>query len=410
MTSRTVPSAFGVLVFGLFVGGCAESGLPAGELPDLGVVPDLRGACPAQPAFGRTAHYAIGPNVSFLHAIADLDRDGRGDLLATGSGVFSGQLDELVVAYGQPGGGFRAPLLLRSAELLGPTVAGDLDGDGWLDLVTAEEVRSVLLVLRNGGGGGGDRFSVAAEIPVPENPHELGLADLDADGDLDLVVNGSGYRGMEILLNQGGLGFARRGTVLHHGVATIGLSVADMNGDRRPDLIVANHNENTVTVYSGRGDGSFAGADFPVGGLTMAVSVGDVDGDRAPDVITADLKSRYLLLRNRGDGSLEAPAPLPFPDAIPSQRLAIADVTGDGLPELFYVHLRAQSAGVLVNAGGGRFRPPRHFPIGREAYGIQLADLDGDRALDLVMASIDGPREDPATTAHATVLYNLCSP
>lgn len=410
MSSRLALPGCIALLSSLFLAGCYESGLPAGELPDLGVVPDLRGTCPAEPAFGRTTHHTMGPGSTALLAIADLDRDGRPDLIGIRADFpEKHQPDHISIAYAKPDGGFREPILRSFGRTLTGVVAGDLDGDGRPDLVVQTVEPSSILVLHNGAD---DQLSVAADILILDNTSELVLADLDVDGDLDIVANNAGYRAVLILLNQASREFTLRSMVQHHGVATSGIAVADIDGDRRPDLLVSNFNEKTITLSSGRGDGTFsAGTDHPTGGMLFDLAVGDVDGDRAPDVIAADFTNgRHVLFRNQGNGALAAPTPLPLPDKTPGQKLGIADVTGDGLPELFYVHPLARSAGVLTNAGGGRFRPARNFPIGREAIGIQVADLDGDGALDLVTTTVGGMLGNPGEPVYATILHNLCGP
>src|SRR5205823_606771 len=133
----------------------------------------------------------------------------------------------------------------------------DLDGDGRPDLAVANYASANVTLLRNQGGGSVATFP-GSPITVGTSPQAIAAADLDGDGRPDLAVANFGSDIVTLLRNQGGGGFAAfPGSPITVGTSPSAITAADLDGDGRPDLAVTNFGSNDVTLLRNLGGGSF---------------------------------------------------------------------------------------------------------------------------------------------------------
>lgn len=187
-------------------------------------------------------------------------------------------------------GTFTAPVAYAvEAQPLALALA-DLDGDGKLDVIVANQYANTIGVLRNAGDGT-FLFLPLADVGVDAQPTTIAVADLNGDGALDVVLAYNGGAMLSVLLNAGGGALAP--PVDYAVMSSPAVAVGDVNGDGALDLVSSGG-----SVLLGHGDGTFAPrVDYPV--LPgSAVAVGDVDGDGTPDVVIPSV--RLAVLRNRG--------------------------------------------------------------------------------------------------------------
>lgn len=164
------------------------------------------------------------------------------------------------------------------------------------------------------------------------------------------------------------------------------LARADLDGDGKADLVVANFGSNSVSVLAGRGDGSFGpGRDFPAGTSPRAIEIGDFDGDGSPDVVTANANSNDVsLLLNSGTGTLGAAIALPA--GVAPFGIAKGDLNGDGRPDLVVANFQASNVSVLINTGNANFAAQQTFGVGSGPFSVRVADLNNDGRPDIATA------------------------
>jgi hypothetical protein len=231
-------------------------------------------------------------------------------------------------------------------------VAADVNGDGKVDLISANTGANTLTVLTNNGSGG---FTLASS-PGSGGAGMVVAADVNRDGKVDLVGVILGSPGsLLVLTNNGSGGFGSNAT-LSVGIFPRWLTTADVNGDGAVDLISANQTPSTLSVLTNNGSGGFTLASSPSTGdftFPFSVTAADVNGDGKVDLITANGISSGTLsvLTNDGSGGF-ALALSPVVGSFPHSVTA-ADVNGDGKVDLIGANQTGNSGNtlsVLVNA------------------------------------------------------------
>jgi hypothetical protein len=245
----------------------------------------------------------------------------------------------------------------------GPTqiAIGDLDGDGKPDLVVGNSYDSTVWVYRNISTNGtlaAASFAPAIVLPVvgsgSGNNVWVALADLVGDGRLDIVACNGGYNSVSVFKNlslPGSITTNSFGSRVDFSVAGLPNSVAvmDLDGDGKPEIITANYAGNTVAVLRNIGingtitTNSFAApVYFPAGPAPNQVAIADLDGDGKPDIVTAntlpftlDTNNAVSVLRNISTvGNIAFASTVNFPGVPTSCNLAIGDLDGDGKLDL----------------------------------------------------------------------------
>ena len=284
----------------------------------------------------------------------------------------------------------------------------DLNRDGRLDMVTRHLLQRKLGVFLGDGRGG---FAAATPIALDYQPGWIAAADVNGDAIADLVSTKSERDDVDVFLGDGKGGFARAdGSPFAASPSreffTRGVELLDVNEDRRLDIVTTNGRDNTFGILFGNGRGGFAPGPVVRRASTNeqrhVFAFGDVDGDGHADAIVATrvneestAPERTAMLRGDGKGAFtEMTTTLTLPPGANS--MTLADVNGDGRVDLVSTHAKTRLLSVLLNDGAGRFTPAPGSPldIGDEAFGVIVADANGDGRPDLLAG----------TAASATVL------
>ncbi len=165
---------------------------------------------------------------------------------------------------------------------------------------------------------------------------------------------------------------------------------ADLNGDGKPDLAVANYLNYTVSVLLGKGNGTFgAPTEYTVGLDPASIVIADLTGDGKPDLAVANSGDGTVsVLANLGFGAFATPVNHAVGTA-PSALWAV-DLNGDGKVDLAVADPANNAVSVLMNQGNGSFTAPVEHAVGLLPYSVTAADLNGDGEPDVVAANVDG--------------------
>ncbi len=331
-------------------------------------------------------------------AVGDFNGDGVLDVAVTDGGTTPYQVRVLL---GAGDGSFQPAQSLAAPNRPQALAVGDFNGDGALDLVTANDTAgSVSVFLGNGDGS----FQPDRTFAAGSYPHGVTVGDFNGDGIADLAVadegtNPSFQDGRVSVLLGNGDGSFQPAQSFAAGSRSYAVVAGDFNGDGISDLAVANFDSGTVSILLGNGDGSFQAAqDFAAGSYAASLATADFNNDSLSDLAVENFGGVAVLLSN-GDGSF--PTPSSFPAGTGPEAVAVADFNGDGIPDLAVADSGSSfghgSGAVLLNNGNGTFQPPLTFATGAFPTSIAVGDFNGDGIPDLVTTD----------TSHNTVRVQL---
>ena len=229
-------------------------------------------------------------------------------------------------------------------------------------------------------------FASQVTYATGNTPYSSTLADLNADGKLDLIVPNQGSNDLSVLLGNGDGTFQPQ-TILSTGITAKEVAAGDVNGDGKIDLVLGNYNGNSVSVLLGNGDGTFKPqATFSTGLSPRFPELGDVNGDGITDIVVVNRDNNTVsVLLGNGDGTFKPQAT--FSTGNGPKSVAIDDVNGDGKPDLVVGNYISNSVSVLLGNGNGTFQPQTTFATGQYPRSVTLGDLNGDGKLDIVIAN-----------------------
>ena len=333
-------------------------------------------------AYGDIALQVVGtiPSLSGYEIVAaDFNNDGKVDLGVAGSENASGS-GTVHLGTGVGAFGPRHDFATGGNLSIGMS-AGDLDGDGKVDLALASSPNNVSLLRGNGDGTFGVNRAVAPD-GVNADFKKVALAEMTGDSHLDLVLAGSAN--VRVAKGNGSGAFSFVG---QSGAPAVDIAVADLDGDGDRDIASVSGTAFTnLAISYNPGNGAIAtGAIYTVGGIAIAVAAGDVNHDGYPDlVVGCDIPGDLFFLRNLGDGSF-APATSVAGSGW-RRAVAVVDVDGDGDPDIVAANYLADNVEVYLGDGSGGFGPSTTFATGHRPVSIASGDFNADGATDLALA------------------------
>src|SRR6266540_3828415 len=321
--------------------------------------------------------FAGGHSISI--AIADVNGDGNQDvvvaiqesnfvsvLLGNGNGTFQSQQSVLVGT---------APQFVAVA---------DVNEDGFSDLVTSGPFNYVLVLSFGNGEGSVQPQPAPPSFAVGTFPLSIAVGELNSDGFPDVVTANRTSGDVSVLLGNG------NGTFQPQQRASTGSSpqstaIADLNGDGFRDLVVANGGTNDVSILLGNGDGTFQTQQrFAAGSFPNSMAIADLNGDDVPDLAVLS-SSAVAVLRGNGNGTFQAEQR--FTAGFGSRSVKVVDVNGDSFLDLLTANRVTGDFSVLLGNGAGNFQSHQRFVAGNDPRSMAVLDVNGDGKPDVITAN-----------------------
>lgn len=328
-------------------------------------------------SFNLASSPAVGKSPSWV-AVGDFNGDGILDLAVTNYSS-----NTLSILLGDGKGNFTLASSPATGVNPASVAVGDFNGDGKLDLAVANYFNGGVLTVLLGDGTG--NFALASSPQSNARyPQTVVVGDFNGDGKLDLATADMYDFTVSILLGDGTGNFSP-GVTFGGGSSPYDLAVGDFNQDGNLDLAVGNFGANDFLALMGDGKGNFnSSTSLGVGCEPLVVTAGDFNGDGKLDVVAGDdVCSLATPLLGDGMGNFTALPSLTFADTIPFA-IAAGDFNGDNKLDVAIANWRG-SISVLLGDGTGNFTVATSPTIGLDPEGIALGDFNGDGLLDIAV-------------------------
>ena len=324
---------------------------------------------------------------SIFVATGDFNADGVPDLVTANDGGNT-NANTVSVLLGNGDGTFQAPIVSTTGTNPTGIVVGDFNGDGIADVATVDNTQesqcanngAVSVLLGNGDG----TFHPHVEYCVGFAPDSITAADFNKDGKLDLAVADGGGSEMSVLLGNGDGTFQQQ-TTYATGMGPGAITSGDFNNDGNVDLALMDDcsTGTCVTVFLGKGDGTFQTAINSNAPFSGVLAAGDLNHDGNLDLVAAGgyMPGEVAVFLGEGNGSFQAAVEYTIGnDAV---GVTLADFNGDGNLDIATASYFDPWESILLGNGDGTFGTPMNFGAGEGPGPNIAADFNGDGKMDL---------------------------
>ena len=358
----------GVNISGTFTGnGTGVTNLPFSSVGD--------GALSASGGTFSSATYMVGPGPHNVVA-TDVNGDGKLDLIS------ANEIANTLTILTNNGSGILVSNASYTVAGANDVVAADVNGDGKLDLISTSG--SSLVILTNSGNGA---FGSNTTLNVGGTCQSVAAADVNGDGKMDLIAANVDGKSVVVFTNNGGGVFSSNASYsLGSSDQPNSIVAADINGDGKPDIICANMSSiGSLEVLTNDGSGHFAVSLSVNDQYSFGVAVADINGDGKPDIVFVDYLGGLNVLTNDGSGNFPNLATYNIPYNVFS--VTMADANGDGKPDVIFVDNAIDTLNVWTNNGSGQFGSYASYTVGFNPEGVTAANLNGNGYTDLITAN-----------------------
>jgi hypothetical protein len=327
----------------------------------------------AQVCFNTATNFATGSSPESI-IYSDFNGDGIIDLATANDGG-----NDVSVLLGNGSGGFSSANNFSAGLRVRSIASADFNGDGYMDLATANYNSNNASILLGTGTG---TFSAATNFTAGTGCINVSCADFNLDGKIDIAVVNYFSSDVSILLGTGTGSFGSA-TNFTLGTSPYFAVTGDFNKDGKLDLGVTNSSSNNVSVLLGTGTGSFGTAvNYAVATTPISVTCSDFNLDGNVDLATANFSSNNVsVLLGNGLGGFGSASN--FIAATGVRGIISADYNGDGKPDLATTNYSSNNVSVLLGTGTGSFSAPTSAIVGANPYSLISADFNKDGKIDI---------------------------
>jgi hypothetical protein len=281
-------------------------------------------------------------------------------------------------------------------------VVTDFDGDGKSDIVVAQDGITYVAIFHNTSSTGKLSFDAKQDVSVGNYPSNIAVGDIDGDGYPDLITASTGAQILSVFRNTSTLGTISFASRVDISVVCAGMAIGDIDGDGKPDIVVSNPQAGKVSILRNTTVGSVISFAPPVdfivptnGSTPFSVTLGDIDGDGKVDVITPNFDANSVsVLRNTStSGSISFAARADFATGSRANAAAVADIDGDGKLDIVVANALSNSISIFHNTsfiGAVSFAGKSDINVGTYPSNVTVVDLDGDGRPDLAVNNQNG--------------------
>ena len=336
-----------------------------------------------------------GPNSV---TIGDYDLDGRVDIATVNYGSNTLSVFRNIGVHENISFSSRIDLGLGGGSPIFVST-NDIDGDGKLDIVVVVNNFNVVSVYRNTSISGTISFAPKIDFNTSNSPRGISISDLNGDGKLDLVVANSATNTVSILKNTSVIGTLSFATKVDYttGNSPQSVSTNDLNGDGKLDIAITNSLSNTISILRNTGSNgtiSFATkVDYATGTTPMSISIDDFNGDGKSDISVANKGSNNIsILRNiTNNNILSFAAKVDFLTGLAPINISTGDLNGDGNIDITIANNNSNTVSVLKNTSVGgviSFSSKVDFTAGTTPSAVSIGDIDMDGKIDVIVGNV----------------------
>ncbi|MEO6771416.1 MAG: VCBS repeat-containing protein [Kofleriaceae bacterium] len=337
-------------------------------------------------------------------AVADVDGDGKPDIVLAGTDAGDLEVYLDTTDPGSPTPGFALPSGVLSGLTPSRVVLADLNGDGKPEMIAGESGTTLSIVVNTTTQPGQVAFAAGRPQPMfGTDVQAIAAGDLNGDGKLDLATSDTSQNLVHEALNQTTvddptmIAFSAVSTTAS-GALPADLALADCDGDGVLDTVVADQNEAQVQVILGATQSSDT---MPYFGSRRSaalqgpyrLAITDLDHDGDPDVlVTTKSKPLVAVLTNDGHGQMGVATPA---TTYPTVAVAVLDLDGDGFMDFVVASTNSSNGGAVeafINPANGTtiFHDQTSVSLTSEPIAAAVGDFNGDGIEDLVIATSSG--------------------
>lgn len=343
----------------------------------------------------QTVTYLVGTEPNSI-AVADFNQDKNKDMA-----ISNARQSSVSVLLGNGDGTFQTQVTYPTDLTSNPqfVASGDFNGDGYPDLVTANTGSSNISVLINKKDGTFKTQVLYSMGNLKSDPISIAIADVNKDTFLDIITANSGTNNVSVFLGKGdgtfylgkGDGILKMPGAYTTNLAPSSIVISDISHDGNLDVATATRRSNEVSILLGNGDGTFqTNLNYTRDNISDPVSLvtGDFNNDGYLDIATANFHSNNISVSLGGENGIFQ-YPITYSVGTNPTSVATAYLNGNNALSLVTTNSGSDNISVLLGNGDGSFQSQVSYSTGTAAFPVfaAIADWNNDGKLDLAIAN-----------------------